>query len=617
VSGLALIFDQNMPLTATDPAWITFLDSVSRLKSCADAIHVVRETHCIAAKLDSVSTLHRGIVQHRLTGSWLLAVGTAVDDADVNSNGDLVRLLEDYLERGIEVLQRLDGQFVLVLHDGRDGHVHVISDPFAILSVFVGQLGSRVFVSTSALAVAQAIDAAPSELGTRYFLITGHVPGDVTLWTGVVRLAPASVLELSTRSVTSLTYWSLDLDEATGRLSFEESVDCVIEALSLAFQRALLREGETWLSLTGGFDSRTLALLASRVRVRFKSYCHGPSGSDDARIASQICEAMNWNHQHFGLPDNWGRERPTWFSQTIGRSDAHVGVFKTSRIIREQVLKAEQFNVSIWGFGGEIYRGFYWKQESPVGRQSTKVNYDRLVDLRIFPHIARPILKDTEAWVRTIRAELMCRVQRIGERQGSWPKTAKLDAIGTVLEGTIHAGAHVSAVLGLQRAITPFYFKAGIRLVMSVNPKWRKRNRLFRRMIERMNPAVASIETTDGGPAGPMHLTNLPAFTPLFLHEGKKLTWALGNRFLGIHLWNKDRRVGSDYPIARWRIETEKELVERGVLEPDEMVSAELYDREVLAQFLAEAANDDFKHEALLSRVATVELALRELGASR
>ena len=611
-----MIFDQNASITETDPAWTSFLDSVSRFKSFDGAIHIAQEAHCIAAKLDSVSTLHRGIVQHRLTGSWLLAAGTAIDDVDVDLNGDLGRLLEGYLDRGIEALRHLDGQFVLAIYDGRDGRVHVVSDPFAILAVFVGQIGSRVFISTSALAVAQAIGATPSELGTRYFLVTGNVPGDVTLWAGVSKLAPATVLELSARNATSLTYWSLDLDETIDRLSFDESVDCVIQVLSSAFQRGLFREGETWLSLTGGFDSRALALLASRAQVPFKSYCHGPPGSDDTRIAYQICKAMDWSYQHFSLPDDWGHERPDWFSQTVGRSEAHIGVFKTSRIVREQALKAEQFNVSIWGFGGEIYRGFYWKQESPVGRKSTRVNYDRLVDLRIFPNIARPVLKNTETWVHTIRAEIISQVQRIGEQQSSWPKTAKLDAIGTVLEGSIHAGAHVSAAMGLQRAMTPFYSKAGIQTVMSVNPNWRKRNRLFRRMIERMNRAAAKIETADGGPAGPMHLTNLPKFAPLFLHEGKKLTWALGNRFLGIHLWDKGSSAGSEYPIARWRSETMKELVKTGVLEPEKMVSAELYDREVLAQFLLDAANDDFRHEALLSRVATVELAFRELSAS-
>ena len=458
--------------------------------------------------------------------------------------------------------------------------------------------------------------AAPDELGTRYYLIAGNVPGDITLWTGVAKLAPATVLSLSTRNTESSTYWTLDLDEEAGRLSLNESVDYVIDALSAALRRSLVREGKSWLSLTGGFDSRTLALLVDRANLGFDSYCHGPSNSKDVLIASRICAETNWNYQHYQLPGDWGIERPQWFSQTIGRSEGHVDVFKTSRIIWEQVLKAKRHNVSIWGFGGEIYRGFYWKQEPPLVRQGTTVNYARLVDMRILPRIARPILKDTEVWVRTVRAELISRLQRIGEQQSTWPKSAKLDLVGTVLEGSIHAGAHVSAVMGIQRAITPFYFKSGIQSAMSINAQWRKRNQLFRHMIERMNPNVAHIETADGGPAGPARLRNLPRFAPLYLHEAKKLARALGNRFLGLNLWDGGRGTGSDYPITRWRIETINALKASGVLVPTEMASRELYDRDALERFLLEATDDGFQHEALLSRVATVELAFRELSVS-
>jgi hypothetical protein len=135
-------------------------------------------------------------------------------------------------------------------------------------------------------------------------------------------------------------------------------------------------------------------------------------------------------------------------------------------------------------------------------------------------------------------------------------------------------------------------------------------------MIERANPAVANIETADGGPAGPMRIRNLPRFAPLFLHEGKKLVWVLGNRMFGLHLWDKSRSTAGDYPSARWRVETMKALENNGVLVPGDMVSAELFDREALARFLSEAREEGFRHEGLLSRVVTVELAMRELGAS-
>ncbi len=616
MSGFALVFDQKEPLFPSSPVFEGLVTSVAQFKNLTPPQAYATGVHCVAAKLDSPSTLHSGVILDEATGSWLLAVGTVMDNAGIDPEGDLTQLLADYLEHGLDVLARLDGNFALVIYDQREESLILVADPFGSVSIFYGQRGDQFIASTSALAVAKAVQSRPSELGLRYFLVLGSVLQEMTLWQDVKRMLPATALKISRDGVKEFTYWSLRLDPAVANLSLNETVDCIIDVLSAAIRRSLTREGKMWLSLTGGFDSRTLASLVQHSNLPFKSYCHGPQGSRDVRISSLISQTMGWDHAYFDLPHDWGRQRSNWLAQTLGKSDAHLGILKTSRIIREQALKAEGHRVSLWGFGGEIYRGFYWKQEFFQVGVSSQVNYDRLLNYRLFPSIDCPVLRDTRDWVRTVRQELQAQLHLIGEAQADWPNTAKLDLIGTHLEGAAHAGAHISAVLGLQRAIAPFYFKDAITAVISSNHKWRQRNRLFRLLLERIDPKLAKIETADGGPAVPMRLTNLYRFAPYWVSEGKKLIWAMGHRFLRIRLWDKDRGDGSSYPMAEWLRETLSQLEMDELLAPAHMRSASLYDIAKLEAFLAEAQTDAFKHEGLLSRVITIEMALRSVDTS-
>jgi hypothetical protein len=617
MSGFVLVFDQKDLLTAQTPDFVDFLESVANYKCLAIPQQFANGTSCVAAKLDSASTLHQGIASDEATGSWLLAVGTVIDSADVHPAGNLQRLLADYLEQGIEVFERLDGHFALVAYDGREESILVVSDPFGFISIFYGQKGNRFFISTSALAVAQAVQSEPSQLGARYFILFGGFWGEMTLWQKVKKVSPATALRLTRNGIEQYTYWSFELDSSIAKLSLNESVDYVIESLSRTMRRGLAREGKVWLSLTGGFDSRTLAAMLQHCDLPFKAYCHGPLDSRDVQIATSISQTMGWEYEYFPLPEDWGCQRPRWLARTLGQTDGHLDVLKRARIIREQTLKAQQYDVSLWGYGGEIYRGYWWKQEFLNLGSTSRVDYDRLLDFRLMPAIDRPVLRDTTTWIGSIREELRTQLMAIGEQHPDWPNTVKLDLIGGHVEPSL-SGATISAVLGLQRCISPFDLKENVSCVLSINHKWRTHSRLFRLILERVNPVLAGIETADGGPASPMGPTNLHRFVPYWLGIGKKLIWGVGRNYLGKSLWRKINpgTEGKAYPLAQWRRDTLSDLEVESLLTPAKMCSANLYNPDMLQVLLAEARTNNFRHEGLLSCILTVEMALRSVGAS-
>lgn len=611
MAGLALIYDEGSPVPAA--VFSDFLEITADFKRLETPNAIANGGCCLAAKLDAPCSLNFGVTHDSQTSAWLMAAGTLIDPTNLHPEGRLEILLRDYLQRGTTVLARLDGQFALAIYNPQQQMLSLVSDPFGLIPLYYGRMGKRWYVSTSALAIAKALHASADLFRARSYLLYGDLL-DETLWEGVRRLPPATVLSISPEGAVQSTYWTFDIDEEIARFSENQAVDCILESFSQSMHQGLNREGKLWISLTGGMDSRMLAVLTAYSELPFKTYCHGPLDSRDVRIAKHISQVMGWEYEYFPLPDDWGHQRLEWLPWAAKQTDCELDVVKMSRTIREQTLKAKQMNVSLWGYGGEIYRGIYWKQEFFSTGVTPRVNYDQLLNLRLHP-LDVTVLTDGQNWNKAARDALDAEFRTIGERQPDWPNTVKLDLIGLRLERQA-CGGTIAAVLGQQRVPLPFNFRENLRRAISVNYRWRKHSRLFRKLLERINPELAGIEIADGGPALPIRLSNAYRFIPYWLDTGEKLAWTVTVKYLGKPLWRK-RNLGQDgriYPYERWYQETVTQLLENEILLPEKMCSARLYQPIQLKKLLDVTQPWSSARETLLSRIIAVELAMRLVG---
>lgn len=617
MSGFALIVDLNQPVAVQDRAFVDFKESVAQYKQLGPASSEASGRQCAIAKFDTPSALHRGVTVDKETGSWLLAVGTVLGSEGGEgdrSGGDLHALLTRYLRSGNAALQSLDGPFALVIYDKVADRLAIITDPMGFISIFHARRGSQIYVATSALAVAKAVQATPSEFGVYLFLTTGSVYGKTTLWQEVERLPAGTVLEIAPTGTSESVYWSLSIKDEITRLSLSETVDYALGLLTGLIQRHLEREGKTWVDLTGGFDSRLITMLLDHCGQPFKACCQGPSTSPDVTISSRIAQALGWGYQHNLLPDDWGQERYEWLSRALGKVDAHLDLFKSTSVLWDQEQRALGYGTSIWGLGGELWRGTIWKQEFWNVGKTPAVDYDRLISYRVMRPVATSVFDDFSR-VEWVREEVKALLKSIGDRYADYPNTVKLDCI-FAYKTTGLSGSHISAVMGRQRAIAPLYFKESVAGAVSVHYKWRTHSRLVRLLMERVNPVLAGFETTDGGPALPMRITNIHRFKPYWTFIGQQLLRKGSQTVLGRSLLPAARDEFDRYPLHRWRCETLDCLEQDHVLDPAHMHSSRLYNAERLAGFVEQARTEEFGQEAFLSRILTVEMALRSVGAS-
>ena len=303
----------------------SLLEATARFKGLELPDERAAGRSCTAAKLDAHSSLHYGIVRDEISGSWLLAAGTVVAlTGDNNPNTLLAGILNDFMVNGIEALQRYDGQFALVIYNAREETLSIISDPMGCFAVYYASRGHKIFISTSALAIARQLRSKPDALTIECFLRTEHPYGEKTLWQDVKRVRPATILKMSLNNFEESEYWTPILDESVARMSLDDALELAEEKISRTFEIALQREGKVWADLTGGFDTRVVTMFMAKIGIPFTAYCVGTEEHPDVQVSRLICKEMGWEYQHMPLPKDWGLSEHSWFETALHKGDGSL-----------------------------------------------------------------------------------------------------------------------------------------------------------------------------------------------------------------------------------------------------------------------------------------------------
>jgi hypothetical protein len=572
--------------------------------------------NCFAAKLDSPATIHPGLILDHQTGSWLLAAGTVVALEGENYPITILRtLLQDFIRNGTKALEGYDGHFALVIYNGIDESLSVLSDPIGFFSIFYGQRGGRVFLSSSALAIARQIQSPPDILAAEHFLRAGRLDGGKTLWQDVKRLTGGKILKVVNGRVEENFYWMPTRDPVITGLSMEEALEQSHATLTKIFSRLLDREGNIWVDLTGGFDSRLSAMFIAKQNRPFITYCTGPDDSQDVQISKKISSVMQWEYVNTQLPEEWGSDQFEIFSTIPGCGDGRANLLRFAMTRRGFDERSSTSLVNIMGVGGENLRGFRWQVERDKIGKTTKVNYPALLNSLFAETMHLEVMRQDRS--RDVRQEMLRHIQQLLSPYADSPNSTQIDRLEIDRDAN-HGGAYLSSLTAVQRSLGPLCFKAQVNFAFSLKYQWKlPRTHLFvRSLMERENPRLASIETTTGGPAYPVRVTNAHHFWPLWRTMANRAA-AIGSKKLfgkALQPWPSPAEGG--YPLPSWRKAFHDYARSEGMLSYETMCSKGLYQPNT---FAALVMNDDpaaHPHDEFLDRVISIEMCLRATGAS-
>ncbi len=291
---------------------------------------------------------------------------------------------------------KLDGQFAAVRVDLQNSQIEILTDPLGMEQVYAYQHGPIVVVSNSVRLIGQTCGlTAIDEIGASLFLSLGWVGGERTLRESV-HVLPGGYLHQwnSNGSRTSVAYWSrsslAQLSQRRDTLRFDE----LARTFTSTFRALSNHFGPLACPITGGRDSRVLvaAVIASGVPATF--FTGGSPENTDVQIGTKIAEAFRLpyqvGHSKASVTNGWDEG----VHRLIRQNDGMINLWQTGNSISQR-QHIESLPLELWGVGGEIARGIYYRS-----RNLPPTLGDRQM-LRLFPSCL--VEEDTQLLKRKTR----------------------------------------------------------------------------------------------------------------------------------------------------------------------------------------------------------------------
>jgi hypothetical protein len=494
------------------------------------------------------------------------------------------------------------GQFATVRR--HDGETVIATDPLGMKPAFVAERDGITFFSTSALALADHLGAAPSASGIGRFLRCGLLFGAETLWQGIERLTPGTSITFGNGAPRRRTYWQPPYDESIAHLPLEATAAAWIERNQTTYKP--FRDRSPWADLTGGFDTRTATLLARRFGVTFTANTSGEDGEEDVVISERIAATAGWPWRQIALPVDFPDRIGDLVDAAVGWGDGHLDVLMLAEVLLGHREKAAHSRLLLNGGGGEHLRDFPWAHEFFAAGRTRRFNYDRLIAWRLLGPADLSLFRSDPT--AEVSAQLREAVRARLEPFAAAPNTFQGD-LAFALRATGHFGAHQAAAGGQLEMTLPFYDRDPFVAAISTPPGQRRLHRLMRQIIFQLDPKIAALPTDTGGPAEPIRIGNLPSFAAYPWRRGVKFGARLRGRLSplstrpeaggGAELRRTARSSFLAGLIADGRIDTNA-LRCAGIVDPQRA-------HEVLATGATRPADADW---ATIGRLLTVELAL-------
>lgn len=201
-----------------------------------------------------------------------------------SSTGDTQVLLSLLSSRGVEAVNELNGIFAISLYDTQAERLTLIRDPLGIKPLYYEDRKEGLFFGSEVRALRASSPHAPRlnlPLVSR-FLMSNWIPDPDTLFEGIYRLEPGSLLEIGPDVRPQKTrYWDFGFKpRVLGALEWEERLEA---ALKGAVDRQLRSDVPVAFFLSGGVDSSLLTASAVRARrEQMTAYTVGFSWSKNA-----------------------------------------------------------------------------------------------------------------------------------------------------------------------------------------------------------------------------------------------------------------------------------------------------------------------------------------------
>lgn len=288
--------------------------------------------------------------------------------ARFRGTSDSETLVEACARWGVErTLKKLNGIFAFAVWDAREGVLWLARDRAGVKPLYWTQTAAGLLFGSELKAIA-AHESFRGELDIdalgAYFQFN-YVPAPATIYRGVRKLMPGSVLRISrSGEPREQLYWDVYAVAEQGLESRRpahdvETIENLDWLLRDSVKRQMISDVPLGALLSGGIDSSTVtALMQSQSAEQVKTFSIGFEEADhnEAPFAAAVAKHLGTDHHElYVAPDDALRTIPSltdWYDEPFADS-SQIPTYLVSRLAREHVT------VALSGDGGdELFAGY-------------------------------------------------------------------------------------------------------------------------------------------------------------------------------------------------------------------------------------------------------------------
>ena len=284
-----------------------------------------------------------------------------------HGQSDTEVVLEAWSAWGKGAVAKFIGMFAFAIWDRETRSLTLVRDRLGIKPLYWGKFGG-LFLFGSEL---KSLCAHPGWTPTldrgalMSFLSYLYVPGPGSIYQGIHKLAPGTLMEVSQDGEPKVTrYWSLDEAAINGaanplNLPDAETVDGLETILGDAVEKRMIADVPLGGFLSGGVDSSTVAaLMQSRASRPVKTFSIGfdVEGYDEAQYAAKVAAHLGTDHTELYVDSGQALDVIPSLAEMYDEPFAdcsQIPTFLVSQLTRRHVT------VSLSGDGGdELFAGY-------------------------------------------------------------------------------------------------------------------------------------------------------------------------------------------------------------------------------------------------------------------
>lgn len=287
----------------------------------------------------------------------ILGVENYSRDTFIENRGDAGLVRDFYVEYGEDLVYHISGAFTCLIYDENQNKLLIFNDKFALRSLYYWCDEETIIFGSKIKAILQhpGVDNDLNYNTLESLISVGFQAGDETLISGVRALPQGSLLTFNRNGLKIEEYDVMDyqteenFDEVEGLNRLKE---LFVKSVSRCVDRGGGRVGSF---LSGGYDSRLVAGLASKMIPALPVFTHQTGHSGDVEIAREIARSLGIDFNFIPLRDDYIKEnasRHTWVTE--GEADASCSHFYEFMPVVDDYV-----GIILDGTAGDLVMGSY------------------------------------------------------------------------------------------------------------------------------------------------------------------------------------------------------------------------------------------------------------------